>query len=127
MRNRLEIERLMQGLYAARKRGDFKGVSQCFAELAKFQIASAKEVSALAVTTSSAHEFRPLLAFLIKTFKLIDMTIISIVIDDAKAAVHWRANVHSKITGATVATEFVDLVEFQEGMIVSYIEFFVHL
>jgi ketosteroid isomerase-like protein len=38
--------------------------------------------------------------------------------------VHWRANIHSKITGATVPTELVDLVEVRNGRIVSYIEFF---
>jgi ketosteroid isomerase-like protein len=124
MTDRLEIDRLMRELYAARERGDFEAVCQFFAEAAKFQIASARQVSALAVTTSGADEFRPLLALLIKTFKLSDMRIMSIVIDGAKAAVHWRANIHSKITGATVPTELVDLVEIRNGRIVSYIEFF---
>ena len=124
MPDRLEIDRLMRELYAARERGDLEGVCQFFADVAKFQIASARQVSALAVTTSGADEFRPLLALLIKTFKLNDMTIISIVIDGAKAAVHWRANIHSKITGATIPTELVDLVEIQNSRIVSYIEFF---
>lgn len=124
MTGRLETDRFMRELYAARERGDFEAVCQCFAEAAKFQIASARQVNALAVTTSGADEFRPLLALLIKNFKLSDMTIISIVIDDAKVAVHWRAKIHSKITGATVPTELVDLVEIGNGRIVSYIEFF---
>lgn len=124
MTDRLEIDRLMRELYAARERGDLDGVCQLFAQVAKFQIASARQVSAPAVTTSGANEFRPLLALLIRTFKLTDVTIISIVIDGAKAAVHWRADIHSKITGATVPTELVDLVEIRNSQIVSYIEFF---
>jgi ketosteroid isomerase-like protein len=124
MTDRAEIDRLMRELYAARARGDLEAVCECFAGFAKFQIASARQVSAAAVTTSGADEFRPLLALLIKTFKVSNLTIISIVIDGAKAAVHWRANIHSKITGATVPTELVDLVEVRNGRIVSYIEFF---
>ncbi len=126
MTDRVEIDRLMRELYAARACGDLEAVCQFFADFAKFQIASARQVSTAAVTTSGADEFRPLLALLIKTFKLSNLTIISIITDGAKAAVHWRANVHSKITGATVPTELVDLVEIQEGKIVSYSEFFVH-
>jgi ketosteroid isomerase-like protein len=38
---------------------------------------------------------------------------------------HWRAEVHSKITGALVPTELVDLIEVRGGHIVSYVEFFV--
>jgi ketosteroid isomerase-like protein len=124
MTESVEIDRLMRELYAARARGDLEAVGQFFADCAKFQIASARQVSAVAVTTSGADEFRPLLALLIKTFKLSNLTIISIIIDGAKAAVHWRADVHSKITGATVPTELVDLVEIRDRRIVSYIEFF---
>jgi hypothetical protein len=46
------------------------------------------------------------------------------IINGTKAAVHWRANVHSRITGQRVLTEHVDVVEIQGGRITSYIEFF---
>jgi len=70
-------------------------------------------------------KFRPLLALTIKTFKISDQSILSIIIDGVRAAVHWRAAVHSRITGTTVATELVDLVEVRDDRISSYIEFFV--
>ena len=41
------------------------------------------------------------------------------------AAVHWRAKIHSRITGTSVLTELVDVVEIKNGRIASYIEFFV--
>jgi ketosteroid isomerase-like protein len=69
-------------------------------------------------------EFRPLLAVMIKTFKLRDQVILAILIDGMKAAVHWRAGVHSRITGTMVLTEFVTLVEIRGGRIASYLEFF---
>jgi ketosteroid isomerase-like protein len=62
---------------------------------------------------------------MIKSFQLTDHTIQSIIIDGTKAAVHWQARIHSRITGTTVSTELVDLVQVREGRIASYSEFFV--
>jgi ketosteroid isomerase-like protein len=62
---------------------------------------------------------------MIKTFKLSEHTILAMLIDGAKAAVHWRAKIHSRITGTTVLTELVDLIEIRNGRIASYVEFFV--
>jgi ketosteroid isomerase-like protein len=125
MTDRLEIDRLMRRLYAARARGDLEAVCRAFSDDAKFQIASASQVKPLAVTATGVDEFRPLLALLIKTFRLSDLAILSLIIDSTKAAAHWRANIHSRITGATVATELVDLVEVRNARIVQYTEFFV--
>ncbi len=54
--------------------------------------------------------------------KLTDFAILAMTIEDAKATVHWRVNVRSGITGATVPTELVDVVEIREGFIVNYNE-----
>jgi hypothetical protein len=59
-----------------------------------------------------------------KTFKLRDLVILEILIDGVKAAVHWRAGVHSRITGTLALTEFVALVEIRSARIASYREFF---
>jgi ketosteroid isomerase-like protein len=37
----------------------------------------------------------------------------------------WRANVRSRITGATVPTEMIDVVEVRDGRIVNFNEVFV--
>jgi transposase len=71
-----------------------------------------------------AKEYRPLLAIMVKTFKLSDQEILSLLIDGAKAAVHWRAKIFSRLTGTTVVTELVDMIEIRDGRIGSYIEFF---
>jgi len=39
--------------------------------------------------------------------------------------IHWRAHIHSKITGVVVPTELVDMVEVRNGRISSYFELFV--
>lgn len=124
MTDRLETERLLLGLYAARVRGDLPGVCDTFTPDAVFQIAGASNASPVAITARGIGEFRPLLAIMIKTFKLSDESILSLLIDGSKAAVHWRVNILSKITGTTVLTELVDMIEVRDGRIASYIEFF---
>jgi ketosteroid isomerase-like protein len=124
MTDRSEVETLLQRLYAARVRGDLGGVVDTFARGAKFEIAGASNMSPISVSAVGIDEFRPLLALMFKAFRLTDHTILSILIDGKKAAVHWRAKIHSKITGTIVLTEFVDLVHIGNGKIDSYTEFF---
>lgn len=124
MTDRLEIDRLLRELYAARMRGDLDAVCRSFADDAVFQIAGAGQVSPVSNRAVGVGEFRPLLAVMIKTFKLRDQVILAILIDGAKAAVHWRAGVYSRITGTMALTEFVAIVEVRDARIVSYLEFF---
>ena len=125
MMSRIEIDRLMREFYAARIRGDLDAVCRSFSPDAKFQIASANEASPVAIKASGVDEFRPLLALLIKTFKLGDLMISAMTVDGSQATVHWQADVRSSITGATVPTELVDLVEIRDGYIVDFNEVFV--
>jgi hypothetical protein len=41
-----------------------------------------------------------------------------------RATAHWRADIYSKVTGVTVCTELVDLVELGDDRILAYTEFF---
>jgi ketosteroid isomerase-like protein len=125
MTDRFEIEKLHRELYGARTRGDLDGVCRKFANDAKFQIAGGGHASPIAITAVGIDEIRSWLALLIKTFQLKDHTIFSLSIDGARAAVHWRARIYSKVSGRTVLTELVDLVQVQNGRIDSYTEFFV--
>jgi ketosteroid isomerase-like protein len=126
MIERVEIERLLLELYAARVRGDLAAVCATFTNDANFQVAGASSnANPIAMKAVGVGEFRPLLAIMIKSFKLTEQTILTMLIDGTKAAVHWRAKVHSRITGTTVLTELVDLVEVKNGRIGSYTEFFV--
>ena len=127
MTDRQEIERLLRELYAARVSGDVASVYEKFSRDARFQIAGASHSTPVVVKAVGADEYRPLLSIMIKTFKLSDEQILSLVIDGTGAAVHWRANIFSRLTGTTVATELVDVIEMRGGRIGSYVEFFAPL
>jgi ketosteroid isomerase-like protein len=123
--DRLEIDRLLRELYRARARGDLEGTCRTFSNDAKFQIAGASHASPVAITAVGINEIRSWLALMIKTFQLQDETILSMIIDGEEACMHWRARIYSRITGAMVLTDLVDLVHVQDGRIASYHEFFV--
>ena len=125
MTRRLEIDRLLRQLYAARVAGDLNGVCQTFANDAGFEIAGTSQTSPIAISATGLDQIRTWLALLIKTFQMSDHTILSMIIDDATAAVHWRAKIRSRITGATIPTDLVDLVQIRDGRIANYTEFFV--
>ena len=125
MTSRGEIETLLRSLYAARIRGDLGGAVDTFAPGAKFEIAGASETNSISVIAVGMDEFRPWLAAMIKTFSLTNHAILAILIEGENAAVHWRARVHSNITGKNGMIEFVDLVHIENRRIDSYTEFFV--
>jgi ketosteroid isomerase-like protein len=121
--DRSEIDALLRELYAARVRSDLDGLCRAFSEDAKFRIAGISHMSPITVAAVGMGEIRQWLALLLKTFQLSDQTILSLIVENEKAAVHWRARVYSRITGLTVPTELVDLVEVKNGRIASYVEF----
>lgn len=123
--DRVEIDRLIRELYDARVRGDLDGLCKIFSDDAQFRIAGASHTSPITVVAMGIEEIRSWLALMIKTFQLSEAAILSVIIDDTRAAGHWRARIHSRITGSTVATELVDLFQIREGRVVSYTEFFV--
>jgi ketosteroid isomerase-like protein len=122
--NRTEAEGLLRRLYAARLRGDLQGVCSAFTADAKFQIAGASNAGVLAMTADGASELAALLSIMIKTFRLSELEILSLLIDGAKAAVHWRATVFSRISGEITPTELIDMIELRDGRVASYVELF---
>ena len=122
--NRLEIEQLLKELHAARTEGQLDRLCALFAPDASFKIAGASDGKPIAITAHGTREIRTWLAVMLKTFKLSRYQMLSMVIDGARAAAHWRVDIHSKITGVVVPTELVDLVEVSGGRITAYREFF---
>ena len=125
MTDRIEIDRLLRGIYDARVSGDLEALCQAFSNDAVFQIAGAGQSSPISNNAIGVSEFRPLLALMIRAFKLSDHIIFSILIDGSQAAVHWSAKVYSRISGTTTLTELVTLIKIRDGRVVSYTEFFV--
>ncbi len=122
MSDRAQIEKTLRAAYAARQRGDLDALGDIFAPDAHFQMAGSN-ASPIASRAVGAEPFRTLVAGLIKTFEILDYTIVSMVIDGSSAAVHWHAKMRSSITGQTVETDLIDLVEVEDGRIASFLEF----
>ena len=125
MSERAVAEHLIQQLHAARVGGDLAALCRLFAEEGRFEIAGASADKPVAIRADGLAAFRPWLAMLLKVFRLSDYTLLSLIVEGPRAAAHWRANIYSKVTGITVPTELVDLVELKDERIVSYNEFFV--
>jgi len=98
---------------------------RAFADEGTFRIAGSSDGKPIAINATGLPEFRPWLAMMVKAFRLSSYELLSLVIDGNKAAAHWRVRIHSRITGVSVQTELVDLVEIHDGRIASYTEFFV--
>ena len=125
MADRIKIERLIRALHAARVGGHLVELCRLFAPDARFKIAGSSAGKPIAISVAGATEIRSCLSIMVRTFKLTDYELLSMTIEAPEAAVHWRANIHSKITGTTVPTELVDLVKVDEAGIASYVELFV--
>ncbi len=127
MSDRTALEQRLHELYDARINGPLDRLCTLFAADVRFRIAGTSEGKPIAIAAKGMDEVRPWLSMLVKTFRLSNHQVLAMLVDGHRASVHWSASVHSRITGTQVRTEFVDLIEFQEHQIGSYVEFFVPL
>ena len=124
MIERAAFESLLERLYAALIAGNLEALCGLFAADAVFEISGASQAKPIAIRAAGSGEFRPWLALLLKTFRLTNQILVTVIIDGNKAAIRWRATIHSRITGSEVITDLVDLIEIRDTQILSYIEFF---
>jgi ketosteroid isomerase-like protein len=122
---RAAAERMVRDLHKARIAGDLAGMCRLFADQGRFEIAGASADKPISIRAESLADFRPWLAMMTKVFRLTDYELLSLVIEGPKVSAHWRVNIFSKVTGATVSTELVDLLEVRDDRIQTYNEFFV--
>jgi ketosteroid isomerase-like protein len=122
---RATAERLIKALHQARVSGDLAGMCLLFAEHGRYEIAGASADKPISIRATGIAEFRPWLAMMTKVFRLSDYTLISLMVEWPRACAHWRVNIYSKVTGVTIPTELVDLIEVGDEKIQSYSEFFV--
>lgn len=122
---RSDLEQLLRALYAARTAGDLDRLCGLFAADALFKIAGSSDGKPISIAARGEREIRSWLGVLVKSSRISRHEIASMVIDSPRAAVHWRASIHSRITGASVETELVDMIEARDGRITSYLELFV--
>jgi len=122
---RIVAQRMVEKLHAARVAGDLAGMCRLFADTGRFEILGASADKPIAIQAVDLAGFKPWLAMMVKVFKINNYATLALVVEWPRVTAHWRADIHSKITGVTVPTEFVDLFEFRDDRIVGYNEFFV--
>jgi ketosteroid isomerase-like protein len=122
---RAAAERMVSDLHTARLAGNLAGMCSLFADQGRFEIAGASADKPIAIRAETLADFRPWLSMMTKVFRLTDYHLISLVVEGPHVSAHWRVNIFSKVTGVTVPTELVDLLELRDGRIRTYSEFFV--
>src|ERR1700729_1147722 len=95
-----------------------------FAGAGRFEILGASADKPIAIRATNLAEFRPWLAMMVKVFRLTNYQLLSLTVEMPRAVAHWRVDIFSKVTGATVPTELVDVVEIKAERIATYTEFF---
>jgi ketosteroid isomerase-like protein len=121
---RIVAQRIIEKLHAARVAGDLAGMCRLFADTGRFEILGASADKPIAIQAVDLAGFKPWLAMMVKVFKINNYAVLSTVVEWPRATAHWRADIYSKVTGITVRTELVDIVEVSEDRILSYTEFF---
>ena len=125
--DRASIQAVLEALYTARSDGDLDQLTGLFAEDGHFRISGSGDGKPIAIMANGAGAIHGWLTVLLKSFSISRREMLVTVIEGPQAAVHWRATIHSRITGAQVVTELMDHVEVSAGKIASYVEFFVPL
>lgn len=123
--NREQMLEVMRKTYAARVKGDVDATVGMFTPDAKFKLnASAPQKAAVVHATAGADNMRSALTQLVDAFEFQTCDIIDAVVEGSKAAIRIRFKVRSNQTGNVAVTESLDLVEFHDGKIASYTQFF---
>ncbi len=124
MSERQLAEQLIHQLHAARVGGDLAGMCRVFADEGRYEILGASADKSIAIRVKNLAEFRPWLSMMVKVFRLSNYQLLSLTVEMPRAVAHWRADIFSKVTGVTVPTELVDVVQLNGDSIATYTEFF---
>ena len=124
MSERIVAERAIQQLHAARLGGDLAGMCRVFADDGRYEILGASADKSIAIRAKNLAEFRPWLSMLVKVFRLSNYQLLSMTVEIPRVVAHWRVDIFSKVTGVTVPTELVDVVQIDGERIAAYTEFF---
>jgi len=95
-----------------------------FADDGRYEILGASADKSIAIRAKNLAEFRPWLSMMVKVFRLSNYQLLSLTVEMPRAVAHWRVDIFSKVTGVTVPTELVDVVQIDGERIATYTEFF---
>jgi ketosteroid isomerase-like protein len=123
MADRNAIEKLIRDAYAARKGKDLDNVMKFFAPEATFQFAGSAAASPAAAHVRGAADLRATFAALIAAFDILELTLLTSVIEGDNAAMHWRVKVRYNPSGELHDTELFDLWTIVDGRVTRFVQF----
>jgi ketosteroid isomerase-like protein len=94
-----------------------------FADHAVFSLAGSPAASPVPMSVAGAAPLREAMGQLIADFHFEHVEILAIIVEGDRAAVHLRARVRSAGTGEVAETEIVDVMQFEDGRIISHRQF----
>jgi ketosteroid isomerase-like protein len=121
--NREMIKALIERTYEARRTDDIEGTLAAFHADGKFELAGSKEHTPATGSAQGHQELRVTFAKLIAAFQFVERDILSLVIEDKRAAVHSRVKLRFVPKDRTVTTDLIDLWKFRDGKVVELVEF----
>lgn len=121
--DRATVEKWIHDLYRARLTNDVALTLKTFSPTATFALAGDAGASKLAMRVTNRVQLETTLETMVKTWTWLDQTIITMVIDGNRAAVHHRTKMRFEPTGDVIVTELLDLFSLMDGQIVELTEF----
>ncbi|MGZ5804454.1 MAG: nuclear transport factor 2 family protein [Xanthobacteraceae bacterium] len=118
-----DVEKLVREAYRRRLADDIAGTCEMFSQDADFRVAGGTAPGVPALAAKGQVQLRELLSQIVKTFVISDFKFKSIQVEGNRATVHWHAHMRSTVNGQEADTEIVDLLEFRDGRIASFLEF----
>ena len=123
-----ELEVTIRKMYDARRFEDTDRVLAYFSPNATFRIMANEELGDLGNPLKGHDELRPVFEGLFEVWDWLDFPIESILIDDSgerfRAAVHSSGTMRFTPTGREVQVDTLDLLTFEDGRIIDFVEFF---
>jgi ketosteroid isomerase-like protein len=121
--DRAIIDRIVTNAYAARAAKDIDAIAAIFKPDATFQIAGSPTTFPAAGQAVGEAQLRAAIGSLIQTFDFLDQKMLTSVIEDNKAAVHWRVHVKHNPSGKTFETELLDVWTIDGSRVSSLVQF----
>jgi ketosteroid isomerase-like protein len=124
MSEREQMLQIIRDAYAARVQGDVDGVLNHFSTDAVFRLNAAPYNQITSVHAIDGGELRRAMAQLIDNYEFSGYEIVDSVVEGSKVAVRSMFTVRARKTGNMAQTEVLDLIEFRDGKICSFAQFF---
>jgi ketosteroid isomerase-like protein len=123
MSRRIDIERLVRDVYAARRIADVEAVLAYFHPQATFRLAGSQVHASLPAPACGHEELRHTFALLFAAYEFRAQDFRAIIVQEHRAAVHAHLRLRFRPTQDEFETEILDLVTFDGGLIRDMTEF----